>query len=190
MIDERATYELLRNLTSPVVAVTAAHEGRVNGQIANSGGRASLIPSIPRVLVQLSKEHLTHAMVLASGAFCLHLLRTSQVQMVYRLGFATGHDAPKLTAEDYRLGESGSPILKECFAYFDCQVSRTLDLGPSTLIVGNVLAAGEGAGDGDLMTSPFWRANMPEAWRPSYEADLKRAQEFAKKYIASHPDAL
>ncbi len=62
------TYELMRHLTSPIVAITAAHEGRVNGQIVNSAGRSSLIPSAPRVMVWLAKYHLTHDMVLASGA--------------------------------------------------------------------------------------------------------------------------
>jgi flavin reductase (DIM6/NTAB) family NADH-FMN oxidoreductase RutF len=41
-------YLMLRHLTSPVVAITSAAEGRKNGMIANSAQRASLVPTSPR----------------------------------------------------------------------------------------------------------------------------------------------
>lgn len=183
------TYQFLRHLTSPIVAVTAAHGGRVNGQIANSAGRASIVPGLARVLVSLSKEHLTHDMVLASGAFCLHLLRTSQMDLVHRLGFASGRSVPKLSDGEWTPGPSRSPVLRDCYAYLDCRLYRTLDLGPGTLVIGRVLEAGAGAGEGDVLTSPYWRANMPEAWRPDYERDLREAQAFARRYLEAHPEA-
>jgi len=182
------TYELMRHLTSPIVAITAAHEGRVNGQIVNSAGRSSLIPSVPRVMVWLAKYHLTHDMVLASGAFAMHILRTEQLELVHRLGFRTGRDGEKLRAGEWQTLQSGSPVLRECYAYFDCRIFRTLDIGPSTLVIGSVLEAGAGEGTGDVMTSPYWRANMPVEWRAEFEAQLVEAQEIGAAYLREHPE--
>ena len=182
------TYELMRNLTSPIVAGTASHEGRVNGQIVNSAGRASLIPSVPRVMVWLAKYHLTHDMVLASGAFALHLLRTEQLDLVYRLGFRTGRDGDKLVDGEWEARQGGSPVLKRCYGFFDCRVFRTLDVGPSTLIIGSVLEAGRGEGSGDVMTSPYWREHMPEEWRPEFERQLVEAQAIGEAWLAAHPE--
>src|SRR5437016_9603626 len=47
-------YQLLRNLTSPVVAITSERGGKRNGMIADSAVRASIVPAIPRVR---SEEH-------------------------------------------------------------------------------------------------------------------------------------
>lgn len=182
------TYELMRHLTSPIVAITAAHDGRVNGQIVNSAGRASLIPSVPRVMVWLAKYHLTHDVVLASGAFAMHILRTEQLKLVHRLGFRTGRDGAKLQDGEWRTLKSGSPVLRQCYGYFDCRVFRTLDMGPSTLVIGSVLEAGQGEGEGAVLTSPHWRANMPEEWREEFEAQLAEAQQIGEAYLREHPE--
>ena len=42
------TYQLLRNLTSPVVAITAERNGKENGMISDAAVRASIVPSVPR----------------------------------------------------------------------------------------------------------------------------------------------
>src|SRR5207245_2830667 len=48
-------YQLLRSLTSPVVAITSERGGTRNGMIADSAVRASIVPAIPRVSVYLHK---------------------------------------------------------------------------------------------------------------------------------------
>ena len=40
------------------------------------------------------------------------------------------------------------------------------------------------------MTSAYRRANMPEEWRPAYEADLREAQRFAEEYVRQHPETV
>src|SRR5438132_1281508 len=71
-------YQLLRNLTSPVVAITSARGGTRNGMIADSAVRASIVPSIPRVSVYIHKFNYSHDLIFETGRFVLHLLRAAQ----------------------------------------------------------------------------------------------------------------
>jgi flavin reductase (DIM6/NTAB) family NADH-FMN oxidoreductase RutF len=66
---------VLERLWAPIVAVTAAHDGRENGLISSTVVTASLLPESPRIVVQLSKTNLTRDLVCASGAFAVHSSR-------------------------------------------------------------------------------------------------------------------
>src|SRR2546426_6101762 len=58
------TYQLLRNLTSPVVALTSERAGKRNGMISDSAVRASIVPAIPRVSVYNHKFNFSHDLIL------------------------------------------------------------------------------------------------------------------------------
>jgi len=172
------TYALLRNLTSPVVALTSASQGQTNGMILNSAIRASLIPEVPRVAVFIMKSHLSHDLVFESGAFALHLLHTNNWDLIWELGFHSGREHDKLTKFAYRIGESGSPLIEDAYARLDCRVINAMDTGPSTCFLGAVRSVERGVGD-SLMTSEFFRDHMPSDWKAIYEANLAAAQEWA-----------
>jgi flavin reductase (DIM6/NTAB) family NADH-FMN oxidoreductase RutF len=180
------TYQLLRNLTSPVVAITSERRGKENGMISDAAVRASIVPSIPRLSVYIHKFNFSHDMIYETGRFALHLLQTQQFDLVRRLGFESGRDTDKLAGVPHQQGTLGVPILDECYAHFECQVVNVMDTGSSTLFLGDVMAFGCGAlaglePRGDLMTATYFRSNMPAAWREEYEAKLVEAQEFAAK---------
>src|SRR3989442_2959473 len=82
-------YQLLRNLTSPVVAITSERGGTRNGMIADSAVRASIVPAIPRVSVYIHKFNYSHDLIFESGRFVLHLLRHDQFQMIHLLGLSS-----------------------------------------------------------------------------------------------------
>jgi flavin reductase (DIM6/NTAB) family NADH-FMN oxidoreductase RutF len=175
-------YQLLRNLTSPVVAITSERGGKRNGMIADSAVRASIVPTIPRVSVYIHKFNYSHDLVFETGRFVLHLLRDDQFELIHRLGFASGRARDKLADVPHRLGSLGAPVLDECYAHFECRVANVMDTGSSTCFLGDVVAVGHGAGDaprGAVMTATHFRANMPPAWRAEYEALLRAAQEYA-----------
>jgi flavin reductase (DIM6/NTAB) family NADH-FMN oxidoreductase RutF len=184
MLQPDPTYQLLRNLTSPVVAITAERKGKTNGMISDAAVRASIVPSVPRLSVYIHKFNYSHDMIFETGRFGLHLLNTKQLDVVHRLGFFSGRDQDKLTSIPHHTGETGVPVLNECFAHFECQVANVMDTGSSTLFLGDVVAVGCGAAAGleprgELLTATYFRANMPPAWRTEYEAKLKDAQQVA-----------
>ncbi|MBI4310721.1 MAG: flavin reductase [Chloroflexi bacterium] len=181
-MDAELNYALLRNLASPIVAITSAWQGRVNAMVANSALRASLVPEAPRIIIVVSKQHLSHQLIWKAGAFCLHLLRTDQLQTVYRFGLFSGRDVQKLKPEEYTIGATGCPVLKDARAYFDCRVINTMDLGADTCFAGEALDAGQ-LSQGEVMTPRSFRAAMPAEWLPLYEQDRIKAQEFSRPLL-------
>src|SRR5213593_3577346 len=166
MLQPDVTYQLLRNLTSPVVAITAVRGGKKNGMISDAAVRASIVPTVPRLSVYVHKFNYSHDMVYETGRFAMHLLHTKQFDVVRRLGFFSGRDQDKLAGIPHHTGQLGLPILDDCFAHFECSVANVMDTGSSTLFLGDVVAMGVGkaAGlepTGELLTAAYFRANMP-----------------------------
>ncbi len=177
-------YQLLRSLTSPVVAITSERGGKRNGMISDSAVRASIVPAIPRLSVYVHKFNFSHDLIFETGRFVLHLLRTDQFELIHTLGFVSGRTRDKLAAIPHRLGTLGAPVLDDCYAYFECRVANVMDTGSSTCFLGDVAAVGFGRASGprgEVMTAAHFRANMPEAWRKEYEELLATAQRYAEQ---------
>ena len=132
-------YTLLRNLTSPVVAITTSAGGVRNGLIVNSAQRASLVPTIPRISIYISKINYSHDLIYRGGVFTLHLLRNDQWDVIWKLGFESGREGDKLAAFELIEGKTGCPMLADCVAAFECQVVNGMDTGASTFFLGEVV---------------------------------------------------
>lgn len=171
-------YELLRVLTSPVVAVTTCRGDELNGMIVNSALRASLSPQKLRLSIIVHKFNYSHDMIFESGVFTAHVLGADQMDLVVRLGCASRRDGDKIAGLDYRLGATGAPILRDCHAYFECRVVNAMDTGPSTIFLGAAESAG-GEGESEVMTSRHVRTGIPPEYEARYREDLVRAQEAA-----------
>ena len=186
MLPPGETYELLRHLTTPLVAVTTRWRDRCNGLVATSAQRASLSLQIPRLSVDIHKWTYTHELLWKSGRFAVHLLHPGQLELVHRLGFTSGREVDKLVGIAYRAGSSGSPILEDCFAWFDCRVVNVMDAGAYTSFLGDVVAAGRGPGT-EVLTSGHFRSVMPESWQREYALRLTRAQAWATEHSMIEP---
>lgn len=186
MLQPEPTYQLLRNLTSPVVAITAQRNGKENGMISDAAVRASIVPTVPRLSVYIHKFNYSHDMIFETGRFAMHLLQTKQLDIVHRLGFFSGRDQDKLAGIPHHTGTLGVPVLDDCFAHFECRVVNVMDTGSSTLFLGDVIAVGCGKAarlepHGELLTATYFRSNMPAQWRTEYEAKLKDAQRMGEE---------
>src|SRR5512140_2332557 len=98
------SYPILRHLTLPVVAITSTAGGVRNGMIANSAQRASLVPSVARISLYVSKPNYTHDLIYRSGLFGLHLLRRDQFDLIWHLGLQSGREVDKLATIDTHVG--------------------------------------------------------------------------------------
>ena len=168
-------YTLLRNLTTPVVAITTTAGGVRNGLIVNSAQRASLVPAIPRLSLYISKINYSHDLVYTGGLFTLHLLRNDQWDLIWQLGLQSGRDTDKLDGLEIVEGKTGCPVLANCVAAFECRVVNAMDTGASTFFLGEVTNVIKGR-EGPLMTSEHFRAHMPPARQQEYEQNLAAAQ--------------
>lgn len=178
-MDPSQTYDLLRNLTTPIVAITSARNGKLNAMITDGAVRCSIVPDIPRVLVQINALHLTHEFVCETGRFALHLLHADQVDLVTKLGFVSGRDAAKLAGIPHRIGATGCPILDDCYAWFDCTVINHMETGISTVFLGQVMDVGRGRGE-EVLTPARLRAALPAAYYDQYVRQLAEAQDRAR----------
>lgn len=178
-MDPNESYQLLRSLTSPVVAITAERHGKHNGMISDAGLRASIVPDIPRVLALIHKVNYTHDMIFETGRFALHVLHRAQFDLVERLGFHSGRDGDKLADVPFRVGQLGCPILEDCWAWFECRVINVMDTGSSTCFLGEAVDVGRGPGK-EIMTPGYLRANLPAELRERYLQNLVSAQDWAR----------
>ena len=178
-MDPAETYDLLRNLTTPVVAITSARNGKLNGMITDGAIRASIVPDVPRLVIQIHKWHLTHEIVSETGRFAAHLLHRGQVDVVTKLGFASGRDTDKLAGLPHRIGATGCPILEDCYAWFDCTVINRMDAGSQTLFLGQAMDVGRGRGE-EVLEPAHLREALPPEFRDRYPRNLAAAQDRAR----------
>ena len=171
-------YELLRDLTSPIVAITSRRGNEVNGMIANSAARASLSQEKPRVSVYIHKFSYSHDMIFESGQFVMHLLGEEDMETVNRLGFGSRRSGPKIEGVDHSTGKLGLPVLNDCYCYFECDVVNVMDTGGSTLFLGAVRHTERGNRD-RLLTPTYMRNALPEDRKREYLANLEEAQRYA-----------
>ena len=170
-------YVQLRFLTTPIVAVTSSAGGRRNGMISNSAQRASLVPSYPRISVYISKPNYTHDLVYGSGVFGIHLLRADQWDLIWHLGLQSGRDLDKLATLQHRIGETGCPLLEDCLTAYECRVVNAMDAGAATFFLGDVISVSDGP-PGPVMTSDYYRQNIPSDRKKQYEDRLIAAQGY------------
>lgn len=127
-------------ITNGVYVITANWNGRLNGMAASWVTRISAEPVL--VAVAIWHENLTYEFVRRSHAFALNILGEGQQELGRWFGRRSGRDVDKFTRVPYRLGHTGSPILKEAVAYLDCRVVFEKTFGDHTLFVGEVVDEG------------------------------------------------
>jgi flavin reductase (DIM6/NTAB) family NADH-FMN oxidoreductase RutF len=127
--------------------VTAAAGDRAGGLVATWVSAASIDPNRPTMLIGLAPNHFTAELVNTSGAFALHLLDQSEVDLVWRFALSSGRDTNKLDGLAYQAGSTGVPILADCLAWLECRVIASYDAGDRMLYWGDVVG-GEMRGTG------------------------------------------
>ena len=138
-MDDVEISPMMSTLWSPLAAVTTRWQGRDNAQVAVAIAAASIVPDHPRITVQLYKTNLTHDMVVSSGILALNFLKTDQLDIIGDFGLVSGRDKDKLQGVVTTSGESGSPLLTDCFGYLDCRVINAMDGGDMTCFLADVL---------------------------------------------------
>jgi flavin reductase (DIM6/NTAB) family NADH-FMN oxidoreductase RutF len=174
---------ILEQLWAPIVAVTAAHEGRANGLISSTAVTASLLPEAPRIAVQLARASLTGELVLASRALAVHFLPADDrgLELFRALGFRSGRDTAKLDGIATRRGTIGAPILSDAVAYVEARVARTLVGGDLSIVLADVVD-GARLRDAPYLTIELVRERLPAEWAAEWELRRERELEDARRF--------
>lgn len=168
---------------APVIAVTSSWQGKVNAQIAVTAVTASIVHSIPRLLLGIWKGNYTHEFITNSKALTVHLLRRDQLQLVKSFGFYTGREREKLKNIPYSLGVTGSPVLGDAHSYAECRVINTMDGGDMTAFLVNVVDGKVIKGNEQWMTLSYFYSAAPPEWIAEYGEKLSRSVAFSLERI-------
>ncbi|MFN2292430.1 MAG: flavin reductase family protein [Anaerolineae bacterium] len=124
-------------LTHGVYAVCAQHEGQRAGLAVAWATQVGT----GQILICVGAQSATRALILASGAFGLSAVRQDQVALARIFGRQSSRRVDKFADLAYHTAETGSPLLDNCGATFDCRVEAVYDHGSQKLIVGRIVAA-------------------------------------------------
>ena len=141
-LSARAVVEVFDLYDPPLWLVTSAHAGRRGGLIATFAVRASIVATLPRMVLGVAKQHHTWGLIEGSGGFVLHLLHPRQLDLVWRFGLTSGHHADKFAGLAVATTPGGQPLIANALAWLDCRCESHLDSGDRTIYLAAVTDGG------------------------------------------------
>jgi flavin reductase (DIM6/NTAB) family NADH-FMN oxidoreductase RutF len=131
----------LRLVDRELWIITAADGPRRGGLLATWVSSASIDPERPILLAGIGPNHFTGELVQSSRAFAAHLLRPDQIELAWNFANGSGRDRDKFAGSEVHSHETASPILTDCFAWFDCRVFADYNAGDRHFFWADVCSA-------------------------------------------------
>ncbi len=145
-IDAEQLRAAMRAWTSGVTVVTAKHKDEIHGMTVSSFTSVSLEP--PLIIISLQDGTRTRELVYHAQAFGVTILAADQQAISDRFAGRNVEPDRRFDGVEIETLVTGAPLIKGGLAYFDCLVRQSVDVGPNTLFVGEVVAVrGDGEGD-------------------------------------------
>jgi flavin reductase (DIM6/NTAB) family NADH-FMN oxidoreductase RutF len=131
--------EVLEKIVNGVSIVTSSKRGEVNGLTVAWMTQASFNP--PLVIVSIGKERYTREFIDESKVFAINILSEKQKDLAKLFGLYSGRTINKFSKVEYETRKTGAPILKDCLAYLDCKVHKSIEVGDHIIYIGEILEA-------------------------------------------------
>ena len=157
---------------------------KLNGQMANTVFQVCSEP--PTIAVALNKQNLTNEFVSVSKVFTVSILsQDTPLSFIGGFGFKSGRDVDKLKGVNYKLGETGAPVvLDHTLAYLEAKLINQIEVGTHTIFIGEIIAA-DVLREGEPMTYAYYhevkRGTTPKT-APVYVEEKKEAAPKMAKY--------
>lgn len=116
---------------------------RRNLMTANWVTQVSFEPKL--VAVSIEKGALTHELISAGGIFTVNVIDREDRAIIRKFTKPVEEDPVAATLNGFAFHDAlvtGAPLLDQAVAYVDCQVRQAIDVGGSTLFLGEVVDAG------------------------------------------------
>jgi flavin reductase (DIM6/NTAB) family NADH-FMN oxidoreductase RutF/rubredoxin len=167
-----------------VYIVTSKKEGKLNGQIANT---VFQITSDPATLaISINKNNLTWEYIKASKVFAVSIIsQDTPIGFIGQFGFKSGRDTDKLAGVNYKVGQTGAPvILDNTTSFMEARVTQEIDVGTHTIFIGEIVDA-DVFNEKPCMTYEYYhqvkRGTTPKT-APSYIEEKKEEAPKMAKY--------
>jgi len=149
--------ESLFKLNYPMCIMCSRKGDKFDGCIVNTVFQ--IVPEPAMVSVSINKQSLTHDYIMESRVFTVSILdENTPLQLIGKFGFRTGRDINKFEQVEYRIGQTGAPIVTDHAASFiEAEVIEAIDVETHTLIIGRITAC-QTIDDGRIpMTYTYYR---------------------------------
>jgi len=124
-------------LTHGVYVVCAQHEGKRSGLAVAWATQLAT----DQILICVGSQSATRELILASRAFGLSVLSREQIGIARAFGTRSSRRVDKFEGVGTHTALTGSPLLDDCAATFDCAVEAVHEHGTQRLIIGRIVAA-------------------------------------------------
>jgi flavin reductase (DIM6/NTAB) family NADH-FMN oxidoreductase RutF len=142
-ITDQAMRKMRGLFASGVTVVTTTHKDKLHGVTVSAFASVSLNP--PLVLVCIANESESHEWIAESGVFAVSILGDEQEFLSERFAARAPLVNTRFDGVPYHTSITGSPLLVDSLAWYDCRVEATHDGGDHTIFIGRVEAVGLGA---------------------------------------------
>lgn len=121
-------------IPSGVYIVTLGNEEEVNGYAAGWVVRVSEVPVM--IQVAIWEENYSYGLAKDTDHFVVHILEEGQQDMAKHFGRTSGRDTDKFAQVETTCGQSDLPVIKDCLAYLECEVTFRKVFGDHIVLVG------------------------------------------------------
>ncbi len=154
-MDEDAKKKALRMIPYGLFILTSKNGDDVASGTVNWVTQSSFKP--PLVAVAIKADSHPYGVVRASGSFALNVLGQDQKDIAQAFFMSVKPEGNKLGPVTFRLGTTGSPIINESPAFWECRVVGVNEEGDHHVFIGEVVEAGvQGEGQTLLLRDTSW----------------------------------
>jgi flavin reductase (DIM6/NTAB) family NADH-FMN oxidoreductase RutF/rubredoxin len=177
----------LHRLSYGLYIVTSRKGDKLNGQIANTVFQITSEP--PTVAVSINQKNLTWEYIKDSRVFAISVIcQDAPLSFIGGFGFRSGRDVDKLSGINYKLGQTGAPIiLDNTESYLEAKVTKEIDAGTHTIFIGEIVD-GDVLNDKPRMTYDYYhevkRGTTPKT-APSYVEEKQKEATKMSRYECS-----
>jgi flavin reductase (DIM6/NTAB) family NADH-FMN oxidoreductase RutF len=180
----------LRLLDRELWVVTASNSHLRSGLLATWVSVASIHRERPVLVAGLAPNHFTTELVQASRSFAAHLLRPDQVDLAWNFARDSGRDRDKFTGLEVQTHGTGSPILTDCPAWFDCRAFARHDTGDRLYFWADIVASDRSDEPICLCEHEFFRSLTPDQRQTllaARNADAAKNRPLHEKWRQENP---
>lgn len=139
-MNPEAKKKSLRMITYGLYVLTSKSEDRYSAGTVNWLSQASFEP--PLVMVAVKKNSGLHDIISEANVFAVNILASDQKEIASAFFKATTIQDDKINGYKFELGKTGSPLLVDLPAFFECKVVDKVEKGDHTIFIGEVINAG------------------------------------------------
>ncbi len=134
---------------SSVCVITTEVNGERFGLTATAVSSVSADP--PRLLVCINKSGLTHDHIISAGHFAVNVLGENQDDIAKIFAGMRGAKKDRFETGDWTSSVTGSPVLRNASASFDCRLVEIIDQSTHSVMFGEVVATAKQTGHDPLL---------------------------------------